>query len=261
VIPAVVMLVLAVVCVILVGFVLITGKTVTGGITVKGGKSEVQGTEVGVLLAAALVLAIVALFKWPQSPKGPALGAYQPVVTPTVATSPPPTSPTLGAYQPVVTPTVATSLPPTPPTLTSTPPLTSPPPVSVTQQTALDFLGSFLQAMASPTRTESDLPNWFVFPVDFYGAKDLTDQGRLFAEYTPKAKDPAQKKTYSKPVPVGFDPGSGLVAPGSGLVTLYVRVDWATGGGDSGSVRVKYGLIPSAQGHPYRIRSIQESNI
>jgi hypothetical protein len=113
----------------------------------------------------------------------------------------------------------------------------------------MKFLTSFLSAMRSADRSEEDLPSWFAFPVDFYAAKGLTDQSKLFGYLDPP---PPEKKTnYAPPVPLEFKKGPNADK-------LVVRVDWVKPDGREGSSRVTYLLTPFRQGEPYRISYVDE---
>lgn len=207
---AVVALVLAVAFFLLLAYLLIAGKPTKGALAVTAGNSKLDSSEGGILLAVVIVLLVVSATTWPGDT--------------TAQSQPTPQNPTI---------TRSTSTTPTP-----------------SQESALNFVNAYLEAMASPNSKPADLDSWFVFPATFYSLRNVTDRTLILKEFEPKSDRP--RTTYQPPVPVGFqDNGKQQI--------LYVTVDYQRETG-SGQTRVKYLLEPSSIGQPFRIRSVTDEN-
>lgn len=229
----------------LLAYLWIMDKSAAGGFAVKAGRNQINGTEGGMLLAVIVVLLIGAAAFWPKPTLAADQATAQSAATSSSATpAPVPTGP--GPEPSKASVTLSAQTP------TRTPAAVNPTGASAQQDQAFAFVKSYLAAMVAPNRSEADLTNWFTFPVEFYGLRDVTDKAFLFEKLTPNTS--VNRTVYGPPSPVGF-------VSSTELITLFVRIDYQRASGERGSTRVKYDLIPSSSGQPYRIRSITETLI
>ncbi len=121
------------------------------------------------------------------------------------------------------------------------------------REAAESFVLAYDAAMRDPGLSEADLEGWFAFPVDFYREKELTNRAKLLGLLKPD--DPARPRTrdFSPPTFVAYDRQPDIDV-------VYMRVDWTDATGQ-GSVRVKYVLMPSPTGRPYRLRSQTDGDL
>lgn len=252
---AIICFALATLLLLMVLLTLIFRTTTPGTITYRSNTREVAGAETGILVVAAVALAILGAALIPKSEDGDSSkdsqSSHSTSSSSTGTKSGPliigPGSPTESVESdPTFSPDTES---PTVTTNTSSEETAT----ETEQRRAETFIEEYTRYVKNNPLTPQTIADWFVFPVDWYSDKELTDRQKLIDDLKP-VKDNGTR--YSNAQVVGFSNG-----PGPQQVTLYINIDYVTAAQKPGTVRVKYILERSDSGQPFRIRSASEQPV